>query len=90
MESYTKHNPTLQPEPEAPVQEEAHAEPEPEPAAAEASGPSAVALYDYDAGEDNEISFRENEVIRDIQFVSDDWWSGLAPDGTAVGLFPGK
>ncbi|KAG2177152.1 hypothetical protein INT43_007809 [Umbelopsis isabellina] len=76
------------PEAQEPVQEEAHAEPEPEPAAAEAAGPSAVALYDYDAGEDNEISFKENEVIRDIQFVSDDWWSGLAPDGTAVGLFP--
>ena len=78
-----------QPEPEAPVQ--AH-EPEPvEPEApAEQEGPSAVAIYDYDAGEDNEISFKENEVIRDIQFVSDDWWSGLAPDGTAVGLFPGK
>ncbi|CAO3664518.1 unnamed protein product [Umbelopsis ramanniana] len=76
-----------QPEPEAPVQ--AH-EPEPvEPEApAEQEGPSAVAIYDYDAGEDNEISFKENEVIRDIQFVSDDWWSGLAPDGTAVGLFP--
>lgn len=59
-------------------------------APAEPEGPSAVALYDYDAGEDNEITFKEGQVIHDIQFVSDDWWSGLAPDGTAVGLFPGK
>ncbi|GAB5587036.1 actin binding protein [Umbelopsis nana] len=57
-------------------------------APAEPEGPSAVALYDYDAGEDNEITFKEGQVIHDIQFVSDDWWSGLAPDGTAVGLFP--
>jgi hypothetical protein len=62
---------------------------EPE-APAEPVGPSAIALYDYDAGEDNEISFKENEVIRDIQFVSEDWWSGLSPDGSAIGLFPGK
>ncbi|CAO3678645.1 unnamed protein product [Umbelopsis vinacea] len=59
-----------------------------EQAPAEPEAPSAVALYDYDAGEDNEISFKENQTIRDIQFVSDDWWSGLSPDGTAVGLFP--
>ncbi|KAI9280308.1 hypothetical protein BC943DRAFT_348097 [Umbelopsis sp. AD052] len=74
-------------EPEAPVQPEVP-EPVEQEAPAEPEGPSAVALYDYDAGEENEISFAENQVIRDIQFVSDDWWSGLAPDGSAVGLFP--
>ncbi|ORZ16034.1 hypothetical protein BCR41DRAFT_353416 [Lobosporangium transversale] len=49
--------------------------------------PTAVALYDYNAGEPNEISFSEGDIIRDIEFVSDDWWSGLAQDGTN-GLFP--
>ena len=85
----TYHSLSNQPEPtqqtheteEPAIEEQAPAEPE---------APSAVALYDYDAGEDNEISFKENQTIRDIQFVSDDWWSGLSPDGTAVGLFPGK
>ncbi|CAM0135510.1 actin binding protein [Umbelopsis sp. WA50703] len=78
----------LETAPEVHEQVQAEPEPEAEPAAAEPIGPSALGLYDYDAGEDNEISFKENEIIRDIQFVSDDWWSGLAPDGTTVGLFP--
>ncbi|KAI8580168.1 hypothetical protein K450DRAFT_238490 [Umbelopsis ramanniana AG] len=77
-----------QPEHEAPAQTTHVPEPVEPEAPAEPEGPSAVALYDYDAGEENEISFAENQVIRDIQFVSDDWWSGLAPDGSAVGLFP--
>ncbi|ORZ00779.1 hypothetical protein BCR43DRAFT_485770 [Syncephalastrum racemosum] len=51
-------------------------------------GHSAIALYDYQAGEDNEISFKENDRIIHIEFVSDDWWQGVAPDGKTVGLFP--
>ncbi|KAF9278837.1 hypothetical protein BGZ68_008325 [Mortierella alpina] len=49
--------------------------------------PSAVALYDYNAGEPNEISFLEGEVITSIEFVTDDWWSGTSVHG-ANGLFP--
>ncbi|KAG0349276.1 hypothetical protein BGZ54_004399, partial [Gamsiella multidivaricata] len=49
--------------------------------------PTAVALYDYNAGEPNEISFSEGDIIKDIDFVTDDWWSGQARDGT-TGLFP--
>ncbi|KAJ8654646.1 hypothetical protein O0I10_009697 [Lichtheimia ornata] len=51
-------------------------------------GATAIALYDYDAGEDNEISFREGQLITYIEFVSDDWWQGVAADGRTVGLFP--
>lgn len=49
----------------------------------------AIALYDYSASEENEISFSDGDIITDIEFVSEDWWRGKAPDGT-VGLFPGK
>ncbi|KAG9321746.1 hypothetical protein KVV02_006746 [Mortierella alpina] len=49
--------------------------------------PSAVALYDYTAGEPNEISFLEGDVITSIEFVTDDWWSGTSTQG-ANGLFP--
>lgn len=49
--------------------------------------PTAKALYDYSASEGNEISFSDGDIITDIEFVSDDWWQGKAPDGT-VGLFP--
>lgn len=49
----------------------------------------AIALYDYSASEENEISFSDGDIIKDIEFVSDEWWQGKAPDGT-IGLFPGK
>ena len=52
-------------------------------------GHTAIALYDYTAGEDNEISFKENQTITHIEFVSEDWWQGVAADGKSVGLFPG-
>lgn len=50
-----------------------------EPVAAEPetkSGPSAVAEYDYDASEDNELTFKEGDIISDIDQVDDDWWLG--------------
>ncbi|CAG8634084.1 12498_t:CDS:10 [Gigaspora margarita] len=55
----------------------------------ETAGLSAKALYDYDAGEDNEISFKEDEIITEIEQVSEDWWQGTTSNG-AVGLFPGN
>ncbi|RGB29839.1 hypothetical protein C1646_745191 [Rhizophagus diaphanus] len=47
----------------------------------------AIALYDYSASEENEISFSDGDIIKEIEFVSEEWWIGKAPDGT-VGLFP--
>ncbi|KAF9971519.1 hypothetical protein BGZ73_005525 [Actinomortierella ambigua] len=49
--------------------------------------PTAVALYDYVAGEPNEISFVEGETIVDIEQVTDDWWQGVNHKGES-GLFP--
>ncbi|CAG8439340.1 6554_t:CDS:10 [Diversispora eburnea] len=49
--------------------------------------PSARALYDYSAGEPNEISFEEGQIITDIDFISDGWWQGTEEGGTK-GLFP--
>ncbi|KAG0207611.1 hypothetical protein BGX28_001202 [Mortierella sp. GBA30] len=57
------------------------------PDAGHAKKPSAVALYDYQAGEPNEVSFAEGEAIVEIEFVTEDWWSGKTEHG-AVGLFP--
>ncbi|KAL1924197.1 uncharacterized protein VTP21DRAFT_7232 [Calcarisporiella thermophila] len=51
-------------------------------------GYAATALYDYEAGEDNEISFQEGEIIQEIEFVSDDWWQGKSSSTGQIGLFP--
>ena len=50
-------------------------------------GKTAIAEYDYEAGEDNEISFAEGDTITHIDFVSDDWYEGTSRDGKR-GLFP--
>lgn len=45
----------------------AAAAPEPaSPAGGNAGGAKATALYDYEAGEDNELSFPENAVITNL------------------------
>ncbi|KAL5334944.1 hypothetical protein BJX70DRAFT_376629 [Aspergillus crustosus] len=48
--------------------------------------PSAKALYDYEAAEDNEISFPDGAEIINIEFPDDDWWLGEYRGKT--GLFP--
>ncbi|CUS10497.1 unnamed protein product [Tuber aestivum] len=51
------------------------------------SGKKAVVLYDYDAGEENEISLVEGQVIGEIDLVDEDWWAGRNAAGEH-GLFP--
>jgi hypothetical protein len=59
----------------------------PPPATAPSSkGHTATAIYDYEAAEDNELSFPENATIEEIQFPDDDWWYGKYHG--AEGLFP--
>ncbi|KAI9808990.1 MAG: hypothetical protein M1825_002279, partial [Sarcosagium campestre] len=53
---------------------------------AASAGPTAVALYDYEAAEENELSFPEGAKITDLEFPDDDWWFGR--HGTGSGLFP--
>lgn len=59
---------------------------QPPPSAAASSGPTATALYDYDAAEDNELSFPENATITNLEFPDEDWWLG-SYNGQS-GLFP--
>ncbi|KAK4683548.1 hypothetical protein P7C73_g6697, partial [Tremellales sp. Uapishka_1] len=56
------------------------------PAAAEERDDVAIAVYDYDAAEDNELSFKEGEMITDIEKVDPDWWQGKV--NGLQGLFP--
>lgn len=57
-----------------PADEEAQDEPQEHPSGA--PGREAVAIYEYDAAEENEISFPEEAIIEDIEFPDEDWWLG--------------
>ncbi|KAI8854666.1 hypothetical protein BC829DRAFT_158831 [Chytridium lagenaria] len=48
----------------------------------------AIALYDYEAAEENEVSFAAGDKITHIVFVSEEWWQGKV--NGAEGLFPGN
>ncbi|ORY09423.1 hypothetical protein BCR34DRAFT_487335 [Clohesyomyces aquaticus] len=65
-------------------EEEQHAAP-PAPASGD-TGATATALYDYEAAEDNELSFPENATITHVEFPDEDWWLGQY-NGQS-GLFP--
>ncbi|KAI5846156.1 hypothetical protein BZA05DRAFT_357600 [Tricharina praecox] len=56
------------------------------PAPAVTEGKTALAIYDYEATEDNELSFPDGATIEDVQFPDDDWWHGHYKG--KEGLFP--
>ncbi|KAK9780845.1 hypothetical protein SCAR479_02031 [Seiridium cardinale] len=64
----------------------AAAQSEPEPEVSAGGGATATASFDYEAAEDNELSFPEGAKITDLEFPDDDWWFGHY--GGASGLFP--
>ncbi|KAI1820384.1 hypothetical protein F4861DRAFT_523178 [Xylaria intraflava] len=63
----------------------AEPEPEPEPVG-EDVGHTATAQFDYEAAEDNELSFPENAKITHLEFPDEDWWFGHY--NGEMGLFP--
>lgn len=60
----------------------------PAPAPSKPIMPSAIAEYDYEAGEENELTFKEGDLIINIEFVDDDWWLGELENTREKGLFP--
>ncbi|KAL2840143.1 hypothetical protein BJY01DRAFT_218701 [Aspergillus pseudoustus] len=77
-----------QPHAANPAAPESAAHPVTQPVSPAASDikPTANALYDYEAAEDNELSFPDGAVITNIEFPDDDWWYGEYRGKT--GLFP--
>merc|ERR1712037_199287 len=49
-------------------------------------GITAIALYDYQAQADDEISFDPNDIISNIEMVDNDWWAGVLRG--VRGMFP--
>ena len=50
-------------------------------------GMRALAQYDYEKAEDNELELREGEYVLNIEMVDEDWWMGENSRGE-TGLFP--
>ncbi|KAJ2711705.1 actin binding protein [Coemansia spiralis] len=50
--------------------------------------PRARAVYDYDAQDEDELAFKEGEVIYSINQLDPGWWSGESEDGLRQGVFP--
>ncbi|KAI0109678.1 hypothetical protein GGR51DRAFT_512386 [Nemania sp. FL0031] len=67
------------------VQPTPAAEPVPAPAT-EDVGATATAQFDYEAAEDNELSFPEGAKITNLEFPDEDWWYGHYKGD--MGLFP--
>ncbi|KAK3060211.1 hypothetical protein LTS18_009064, partial [Coniosporium uncinatum] len=55
-------------------------------AGAAAKGHTATAQFDYEAAEDNELSFPDGATITGVEFPDDDWWYGHY--NGKEGLFP--
>lgn len=60
--------------------------PQAAPQAAAGGEPTATAQFDYEAAEDNELSFPEGAIITNLEFPDDDWWFGHYNGDS--GLFP--
>ncbi|XP_001360062.2 hematopoietic lineage cell-specific protein [Drosophila pseudoobscura] len=52
----------------------------------EDTGTHALALFDYQAADDDEISFDPDDLITHIEKIDDGWWRGLCKN--RYGLFP--
>jgi drebrin-like protein len=89
VELQTGGDPSAAPTQQEP-QQQTQAEPveahQPAAAAQQSALPTATAQYDYEAAEDNELSFPEGAKITDVEFPDEDWWSGSY--NGKHGLFP--
>lgn len=57
------------------------------PVGQESDGTRAIAQYDYERAEEDELEVREGEVVTNIEMIDAEWWMGVNPRGEQ-GLFP--
>lgn len=68
-------------------------DPEPAPAPAPAAvpssgGPKYVAIYDYTAADDDEVTFEEGDVISNAEVIDDGWMTGTVERTGQHGMLP--
>lgn len=51
-------------------------------------GPTYMALYDYDAADDDEVSFQENDTITNLETVDEGWVMGTVERTGQRGMIP--
>jgi len=68
------------------VEDATYENPNEEQASRGGGGITAIALYDYQAQADDEISFDPNDIISNIEMVDNDWWAGVLRG--VRGMFP--
>ncbi|EGD74711.1 hypothetical protein PTSG_06072 [Salpingoeca rosetta] len=77
-----------------PAQPEPVAQPEPEPQQAEPQAPAPaggdrwVAVFDYDAADSDEVSFKEGDVIINVQTIDEGWAQGTVERTGESGMIP--
>lgn len=64
------------------------APPPPPVTTAPSSGPVYKALYDYDAQDDDEVSFQEGDIISNCQVIDDGWVVGVVKSTGRKGMIP--
>ncbi|EFP80442.1 uncharacterized protein PGTG_06398 [Puccinia graminis f. sp. tritici CRL 75-36-700-3] len=45
------------------------------------------AMYDYEGTSQEDLSFKEHQIIKVTEHISDDWWNGQINNGP-IGMFP--
>lgn len=78
---------TISPSPTPREDEEEELKESTDSPALDSYGTCAVALYDYQASDETEISFDPGQIISHIDQIDPGWWQGLGPQGN-YGLFP--
>jgi len=51
-------------------------------------GPVYIAMYDYDAQDDDEVSFRENDHIVLYEMIDEGWMYGIVQRTGRKGMIP--
>lgn len=52
------------------------------------AGPGYRAIYDYTAADDDEISFVEGDIIKDVTVIDDGWMEGQNARTGQYGMLP--
>lgn len=76
---------SYQPPPQAYVPEPSPPAPNPAPVS---SGQKYVALYDYTAADDDEVSFMEGDLVSDVTVIDDGWMEGRVERTGEYGMLP--